>query len=221
MELDELRQAWQTLGHQLERQQDLQWQLLRDRKLDRLRGYLRPLVWGQVLQILLGIGLILLGIACWSRNSDVPALLATGIGVHVFGVVNIMLAGITLGRVSRIDYAAPVVSIQKQNAHLLQVYLRNSSGCGLAWWIMWLPVTMAFAGLARIDLAQQAPAYIWSGILVSVIGLAGTWFYLHRSQRRRSANGQATQVDANAGDGGDGIRRGQRLLDELARFERE
>lgn len=221
MELDELRQAWQTLGHQLERQQHMQWQLLRDRKLDRFRGYLRPLVWGQVAQILLGIGLIVLGIACWSRNSGVPTLFATGIGVHVFGVVNIMLAGITLGRLTRIDYAAPVVSIQQQNARLLEAYLRNSSVCGLAWWIMWLPVTMAFAGLARVDLAHLAPSYIWSGLVVSVIGLAGTWFYLRRPKRGRTAAGPASPVDSRVGDGGDGIRQGQRLLDDLARWERE
>lgn len=221
MELEEFRQAWQTLGQQLERQQDLQWQLLRDRKLDRLRGYLRPLMWGQVLQILLGIGLIVLGVACWSRNSGVLSLFATGVGVHVFGVVNIMLAGITLGRIGQIDYTAPVVSIQRQNARLLQVYLRNGSVCGLAWWIMWLPVTMAFAGLARIDLVQLAPSYIWSGIAVSVVGLAGTWFYVRRSRRHRTAAGRAPPVDARTGDGGDGIRRGQRLLDELARFERD
>lgn len=221
MELDELRQAWQTLGQQLERQQDLQWQLLRDRKLGRLRGYLRPLVWGQVLQILLGIGLIVLGVACWSRNSGATTLFAVGIGVHVFGVVNIMLAGITLGRASRIDHAAPVLSIQKQIAQLLQVYLRNSSLCGLAWWIMWLPVTMAFAGLARIDLAMQAPSYVWSGIVISLVGLAGTWLYMRRSGQRGIAGAQASTDDYRAGDGSDGIRRGQRLLDELARFERD
>src|SRR5690606_41590344 len=100
MELDELRQAWQTLGQQLERQQDLQWQLLRDRKLVRLRGYLRPLVWGQVLQILLGIGLIVLGVACWSRTSGAATLVALGSGGRVLGGGNTMRAGIPPGRAS-------------------------------------------------------------------------------------------------------------------------
>ena len=221
MELDELRQAWQTLGQQLERQQDLQWQLLRDRKLVRLRGYLRPLVWGQVLQILLGIGLIVLGVACWSRNSGAATLFAIGIGVHVFGVVNIMLAGITLGRASRIDHAAPVLSIQKQIAQLLQVYLRTSSVCGLAWWLMWLPVTLAVAGLARIDLTVQAPAYVWSGLAVSVVGLVATWAFLRRADARHRADAATPGEGKPLGDGADGIRRSQRLLADLARFERD
>ena len=50
MELDELKAAWQVLGDRLERQEAIQWQLLRDRKLDRVRASVRPLVWGQALQ---------------------------------------------------------------------------------------------------------------------------------------------------------------------------
>ena len=42
MELDELKQAWQTLDRHLARQHDLQWQILRDRKLDKVRDHLRP-----------------------------------------------------------------------------------------------------------------------------------------------------------------------------------
>ena len=213
MELDELKQAWQTLDRRLARQHDIQWQLLRDRKLDKVRGHLRPLIWGQVMQVLLGIGLILLGVGCWSRNPDAPVLFATGIAVHVFGVVNIILAGMTMGRIAGIDYSAPVLTIQKQSARLLQVYLINGNVCGMSWWVAWLPVTMAFAGLAGIDLARQAPGFISIGIAVGAAGLVATWYYLRWSQRRAA--------DGDVGDGGDGIRRSRRLLDEIARFESE
>ncbi|MCR6662049.1 MAG: hypothetical protein NVV60_02600 [Luteimonas sp.] len=222
MELDELKQAWQSLGHKLERSEAIQWQLLRDSKLDKVRRSLRPLYWGQAMQILLGIGLVVLGIACWSRNVDATVLFATGISVHVFGVVNIIMAGITMGLIAGIDYSAPVVAIQRQNARLLRTYLLNGNVCGLSWWIMWLPVTMAFAGLGRVDLSQQAPTYIWSGIAVSALGLAGTWLYYRRLESRAAAGAQShTTALRKVGDGADGIRRGQRLLDEIASFERE
>ncbi len=222
MELDELKQAWQSLGRQLERHDAIQFQLLRDSKLDRARRTLRPLYWGQAMQILLGVGMVVLGIACWSRNTDVPTLFATGIAVHAFGVVNIIMAGITMGLISSIDYNAPVVKIQKQNARLLQFYLLNGNVCGMSWWFMWLPITMAFAGLGRIDLAQQAPSYIWSGIVVSVVGLAGTWLLIRRSKKRAAAGAQPTATGrCTVGDGADGIRRSQHLLDEIARFEQE
>ena len=43
MELDELRHAWQALGRQLEQQGAVQRELLRERRLERMRRGLRPL----------------------------------------------------------------------------------------------------------------------------------------------------------------------------------
>lgn len=219
MELDDLKLAWQTLGSQLERQQYMQWQSLRAQALDRARSQLSPLLWGQVAQVLLGIGLVVLGIACWSRAPGATSLLfANGIAVHVFGVLNIILAGITIGQARNIDYSAPVLEIQRRNARLLRVYLLNGNLCGLAWWMLWMPVTIAFASLAWIDLTRQAPGFIWSGLVVSVAGLVATWCYLRRPGGRRAVR---TDTHGSVGDGGDGIRRAQRILDEVARFERD
>ncbi len=106
MELDELKHAWQALGRQLERQEAIQWQLLRERKLERVRHGLRPLVWGQVLQMLLGLGLIALGVACWTGNAGVPGLFWSGVLVHAFGVAHVALApqGLVLLRTDHAGY---------------------------------------------------------------------------------------------------------------------
>ena len=215
MELDDFKAAWQTLDARLAQQNRLQLELLRGQKQVQARRNLRSLVGGQILQILLGIGLIVLGVACWSHNPDAITLFATGIAVHVFGVANIILAGITLGQIARIDYAAPVMVIQKQFARLLRSYLLNSYVCGFGWWLMWMPVTMAFAGIWGIDLARQAPPFLWSGIAVSVLGMVATCWWVSRGTR--------DQRDplARMDDGADGIRRSLRLVDELEGFERE
>ena len=55
MEADELKSAWQSLDRRLSQQNDIQLALLRDHKLERARGGLRPLIVGQVLQMLLGV----------------------------------------------------------------------------------------------------------------------------------------------------------------------
>ncbi|MGY1519887.1 hypothetical protein [Luteimonas sp. A482] len=220
MELDELRQAWQTLGHQLERQQDLQWQLLREHRLDRVRGQLRPLLWGQVLQLLLGIALIMLGVACWTRNTDVPGLLASGLLVHAVGLMTAVMAAMTITFSASIDYSAPVLRIQKKMATLLRLQALNSGLCGAPWWIMWLPVVLAFAGLGEVDPAAGTPAWIAASLAVGIAGLLGTWAWAAwRTKRAGRASADGTGCRSN--DGSDGIRRGQRLLDELARFERE
>ena len=220
MELDELKQAWRTLGEQLARQQDLQGQLLREQRLQHVRGRLRPLLWGQALQLLLGIGLIVLGVACWTRNLEIPGLLASGVLVHAFGVMTAVMAALTIVLAAGIDYAAPVLRIQKRLAMLLRLQACNSSLCGLPWWIMWLPVVVAFAGLGDLDPAAGTPTWIAGSLAVGVAGLAATWAWVAWSARRARIV-EADGPGCRAGDGSDGIRRGLRLLDELARFERE
>ena len=220
MELDELKQAWQTLDRHLARQHDLQWQLLRDRKLDKVRGHLRPLFWWQAVQVLLGIGLILLGVACWTRNTDVPALLVSGLLVHAFGVATAAMAGITLGLAGNVDYSSPVLKIQKQMARLLRFYKLNADLCGAPWWIMWLPIVVALGGLRPLDPAAGASSWLVGSAIGGSVGLLGTWAWaLWTCRRQRDV--PAGDEPANCADGGDGIRRGRRLLDEIARFERD
>lgn len=218
MEPDELKLAWQSLERRLAQHDTLQLQVLRERKLDTARRGLRPLFWGQVLQFLLGIGLIALGVACWTRNTGVPGLLVTGILVHAFGVLNVAAAGITLGLQASIDYAAPVLAIQKRLALLLRVQSINTVACGLPWWIMWVLVVVAFAALRPLDPQAGTPGWIWLNLAVGVAGLLGTWglaLWRRRSPASSEADGK------QRADGTDGICKSQRILDEIARLERE
>ena len=152
MELDELKIAWQSLDRRIDQQNRLAWADLRERKLEKARVGLRPLYWGQVLQSVLGIPVVLLGVATWSRNLDVTSLLIAGLMVHAYGVLMIALGGRTLWLINRIDYAAPVVAIQKQLAELRRFYVLGGMIAGLPWWFLWMPFMMALVGLAGVDL---------------------------------------------------------------------
>lgn len=215
MELDELKQAWQALGRQLERQDAINFQLLRETKLEKARRSLRRLFWGQALQILLGVGLLLLGLVCWSRHPDIPGLFATGILIHAYGVAHIALGSLTMGLIAHIDYSAPVLKIQKQLTTLQRFHTLNAAVCGLPWWIMWLPVVAAFAGLGQHDPAAGTPLWIWISLGIGVAGLLGTWLYYWLAPRRARA-----ELD-DLHDGCDGIRASRRIVDEIARFERD
>lgn len=217
MELDDLKAAWQALDARLARQDRLQLELLRERRLDATRRALRGLYVGQWLQLLLGVGLVVLGVACWTRNTDVPGLLATGLAVHAFGVLTAVLAGLTLGLAATVDYAAPVTTIQRQLARLQRFYAFNASACGAPWWVMWLPVVVAFAGLGNTPPVAPAPAWIAWSFWAGIVGTLGTWAW-DWLRRERTGPGD---LGANRCDGADGIRRGRRMLEELARFERE
>jgi hypothetical protein len=220
MELDDFKSAWQSLDRKLERDHGLQKRLFLELRLDKTRSSLRPLAFGQVMQMLLGIALIVLGVACWKRNVEVPGYLVSGILVHAFGVVNVAFAGITLCLIGSIDYAAPVLAIQKRLALLQRFYAFGAVICGLPWWIMWLLVVIAFAGLGSHSASVDAntPAWIWMTLAVCLLGLVGTWWFYRWSQRAGHPRLAKAMRDTVIGTS---LRKAQAQLDELERFEKE
>lgn len=216
MEPDDLKSAWRSLEARMARSDAVQLALLRDTRMSRAKRQLLPLKVGHWLQLELGLGLIVLGVACWTRNTDVAGLLIAGIAVHAFGVLTVLSAAAMLVLAIRIDYAAPVLTIQRQLAALLRVHAFNASVCGAPWWVMWLPVVVAFAGLGDARTSGATPAWIAWSLVIGGIGLAATWIYAWRNRARLLAR---TDGPINCADGADGIRRSQRLLDEIAAFE--
>jgi len=215
MELDDLKSAWQSLDRRLQLDNALRLDDLRERRLDKARGNLRPLLFGMAVQALLGIGLVVLGVACWHRNMDVPGLLLTGIVLHAFGVLNVAFAGIVTGLAASMDYAAPVLAIQKRLHLLLRLQVLNSNACGAPWWIVWVLVVIGFAGLSAGHAAGPTPTWIWISLGFGLVGMLATWAWTARAARKREG------LYARMDDGGDGIRRSLHLLDEIERFERE
>ena len=219
MEFDDMKAAWQTLDRRLEQQHALNLQLFRDSRADKARSGLRPLFWGQIAQIIFGVLMILLGVSTWSSQREVVGLFFSGIIVHVYGVLAIMFAGITLGMIQRLDYAAPVLTIQKQLARLRGFYIRSGMIIGLSWWLFWIPfVASLFAWLAGVDFYANMGAAIGWCIASGVVGLLGTWAF-HRWAQRSGRTRLREAMDSNMT--GSSLRRAQSILDEIRRFEKE
>ena len=214
MELDDLKAAWQTLDARLARHDRLQLELLRERRMDRARRNLRPLLVGMILQALLGIGLVVLGVACWKQNLDVPGMLAAGIALHAFGILHVAFAGMVIGLAATLDHAAPVLSIQKRLRLLLRLQVLNSNACGAPWWIMWVVVVIGFAGLSPVHAGDGTPAWIRISLAIGAVGTIATWIWSARATR--TPGSLRDRLD----DGADGIRRNLRLFDDLEEFER-
>lgn len=215
MDLDDLKSAWQALDRRLQLDNALRLHDLRERKLGKARGNLRMLLVGMLLQAMLGIGLIVLGVACWRANLHTPGLLLTGIVLHVAGIAHVALAGLVAGLATTVDYAAPVLAIQKRLRLLLRVQVFNSNACGLPWWILWVLVVVGFAGLDPQRPVGPTPAWIWVSLALGIVGMVATWAWSVR------AAGKPRPVNARVDDGADGIRRSLRMLDDLEGFERE
>lgn len=216
MELDELKAAWQTLDRRLQQRNAIDLELARERKLGRMRASLRPLFLGQVLQMLFGLFWVVLAVPYWSLHLEHPLLFTMGIIVHAYGVACIMLAGITLGKVGRIDPTQPLVAVQKRMATLRRTYIINGTVTGLSWWLFWMPATtVIFGWLGAVQTGLTALFYL-PGTLLGIAGLLATWWFHHWSRspkRPRLAKAMESSVIGNS------LQKAQRLLDEIREFE--
>jgi hypothetical protein len=223
MEPDDLKLAWQTLSRRLERHEALHTHVLLEQRKQKALGSLRPLFWGQVVQTLFGIPFILLASLLWIHGGQsgggLPwTTIAAGIVVQLYGIATIAMAGQTLLRIREIDYAQPIVDIQKRLATLRRTYIVNGMLAGLPWWFLWVPLLMVLAGLGGDDLFARAPSVVWVGLGVGAAGLAATaWF--HRWARNPARPRLAKAVEDSVTGGS--LRRAQAQIDEVARFEAE
>lgn len=218
MELDDLKSAWQSLDARLERQYVLDRQLLWDHRIEGARRHLRPLWWGQLAQMLFGLACVLLGASCWNMHGDQWPFLLAGITVHVYGVATMIAGGITLGLVSRIDYGAPVLEIQKQLAKLRRFYVGSGAAVGLAWWVLWVPFVMALSGLdGTADAGAWRQPWVYWSLGFGVAGLLATlWF--HRWARSPERPRLARMMEESVTGGS--LLRARARLEEIERFER-
>ncbi len=219
MELDELKSAWQTLDRRLDQHDRINLLLLTEQRVAKARSRLRPLFFGQLVQILSGLLMIALGVSVWSSHREVPSLLISGLIVHVYAVATIIVAGITLGMIASINDAAPVLEIQKRLARLRTFYIRSGMAIGLAWWLFWIPfVTALFHWMAGVNFIERAPSVAVFGTVIGVVGLFATWLihrWAHNPQRPSLAKFLDTSLT------GSSLREAREQLDVLSEFERE
>jgi hypothetical protein len=217
MELDDFKSAWQTLDQRLQLNNSLKLHELRERTLAKTRSSLRPLFWGQVMQILLiGIPSIALAALLWMSKPEFASVIAAGVVLHAYGVLTIIGAGVVLGQLAKIDHAAPVVDIQKQLARTRTLYVRSGMVAGLPWWFLWVVILMVLVGLGDVDLLAKAPSLVWGALGIGAAGLVGTWWF-HRWARRPERAEFGRKMDDTLTGGS--LRRAMAQLQEVQRFE--
>jgi len=162
---------------------------------------------------------VVLSAAFWSQHRQEMHLFIAGVALHVYGVATIIAGGVTLGALSRIDYAAPVLAMQKQLAGVRKIYVISGMCVGLPHWVLWVPIVMMFFKAAfGADLYLKLPYFIWINLGVGIAGLLATWWF-HHWARHPNRPRLAKLVDASVT--GASLRRAQSLLDEIGQFERD
>lgn len=221
MELDDMKLAWQALDRRLARQQAIHLQLYRDGRLDQLRRRLRPLALGLALQIPLGVALMLWGIGFWSTHLGDARSMACGIAMQAFGTLAAIVPGRTLAMVLGLDYAAPVLEIQRRIAGLRAWRVKVEAPLfAVLGSVIWIPALLMLAqsagDRAGVNLWDHVrPGFVvWmvSSALVSLAVVAGAYLLLRRlGLLRWLANRLA----------GTAVQRAEAELEAVLRFERE
>jgi hypothetical protein len=215
MELDDLKLAWQTLDRRLQQQNALGFQLLKNSRTDNARRGLRPLAWGQALQILIGAAGMLVFAPYWVEHRHEPALLLCGLVLHAYCLGLVIVGAVVEARIAAIDYAAPVLAIQRQLLALRRAYVIGGMIVGLPWWFIYVPLLIV---LGDGRMLADAPWVVAIQLVIGALGLLGTWWF-HRWANRPERAEFGRKLDDSAAGGS--IRRAQAALDELAAFERD
>ncbi len=156
-------------------QQELAGRMLLTRRqlMERVERSLQPLFWGQVIQVLLGVALVVLGAQCWAPNTQIPHRVASGAILHIYGVLVIAQSLWVCTRIRRIDYSKSVADVRKKLDSLRSGYLRAGVLIGFVWWLMWIPVTVAIG----FD-AVMHPNSLYPSLVVGVLGFGvSLWLY--------------------------------------------
>ena len=215
LELDDLRRSWQALERKLEAQHALNLELATETRVDKAKARLRPVLIGQVLQAAIGIACTVFFARFWLAHLDEPAALVSGLLMHAWSVALVVSAVTELLLVVRINYAQPVLVIQKYLGVLQYWRTRMAQLLGLAFWVLWLPLVEVL--LKHFNGADIAGWFLWANVAVGVAGLVGTlWGFRHL---RRRGHRFADAIDAD--NAGCGVRSAQALLADIRRFEAE
>ena len=217
-ELDDLKAAWQTLNRNLERQHALTLHQVRKRKMTRFRSGLRTLVAGQVIQLICGAILAGLSARFWITHPGTPHLAMYGLLLHAYGIMFIAFAVRDLVLIRQIDYAAPVVAIQKQIAALRAWHLRAGVWFALVGSFIWAPSVLAIFYWFGVDLWAADPNVKYWFIVNDFVCLGLTYMLVCWLRLRR----QSRLTNYLQGElAGRSVNRAQAMLDEIARFEQE
>jgi hypothetical protein len=148
--------------------------LTRRELMDRVEKSLRPLFRGQLLQMLIGVALILLGAQCWAQNTQVPHRFVNGVIVHVYGVIMIISAVVVCVRIKQVDYSKPVDQIRSKLDRVRSLRVFLGPIIGFAWWLLWIPLFVA-VGFDAVVLYRNS---LLPSLVIGIVGLVvSLWLY--------------------------------------------
>lgn len=187
MELDELKASWRSLDRRVDRLAEMNLALLGNAQKRKARWRLLPILLGSLFNIVFGGWLISVFARFWIAHLDTPSAVIAGVALHVFCIGGVIMAVMQLLLVTRINFASPVLVIQRYLALLQAWQARSFYWVWLGAWLLWPALLVAGAmALARVDLWAVAPGLVLVNLAAGcAVALASVLF--HRRARRPSS----------------------------------
>lgn len=220
MELDDLKLALGRLDARLDEQVAVNTAVARRDARTRLQDSLEPLARAQTRQIVLGVVTAFIGVAAWHGSGEAMGTpFLSGLVLHAYGIALIIFAAIARTLLGRVNWAGPVLGIQRRLARVRRAHIVAGIVVGLSWCVLWIPAWIALAYvLWDIDIAAPSPAaWLWltagGFALMGAVGLLHGWA---RTTGRTAITGGFVSAFT-----GEPLGRALAELDDIRRFERD
>lgn len=219
MELDDLKTAWRELDQRLDDSHALNLRVLRELKLDKTRSALRRLAVLPLTDLLVdGIGALLLG-SFLAGNLYVAKYAIPALVLQAAALLLLAASIRQLLRIARIDWAAPVVQIQRDLLELKAERIRTTQATLLFAPLLWTPLAIVAAkGLAGFDLYLLGPEVIAANLAFGLAVIPLVLWVARRFAGRLSPHLLQRLADDVAGRS---LATALGHLEEIARFEDE
>jgi hypothetical protein len=190
MELDELKTSWQNLDRRVDRLTETNLALLGDAQKRKARWRLLPVFVGALFNIAVGGWLVSVFARFWVAHLETPSAVISGIALHVFCVGGIIMGVMQLLLVTRINFAGPVLVIQRYLALLQAWEARSFYWAWMGAWLLWPALLVAGAmALARVDLWAAAPGVVLVNLAAGVAVALVSVVFLRAARRPASRFG--------------------------------
>ncbi len=218
MELDKLQALWKTLDQKLDRNWQLNLEIIRKTNLDKARrkmnGLIRTISITLAFYALLASWFIHLTIQNWSS----PFVAGSFMIIAVWSLFLCFAAIRELTLITQIDYTSPILELQKKLSHIRLMILRHLR---ILVWILpfsFVFVILFFKLLFGIDIAANAPLdwIIWNNVICLVLFVPlSLWLYKRLSPQNAD---KAWMQKALKGSGSQ-LTDALELLKEIREFE--
>lgn len=221
MELDDMKTAWRELDRRIDAGAEVDRRIWKELKLEQTRSTLSWLAGWPLLELVIDILAVLLVGAFLAGHIHAARYAVPAIMLQVAAILKLSATIRQLAMIARIDYAAPVVAIQRQLAALRALRGRTTMWIFLLALLLWTPLAIVGAkALLGLDLYRAfGPLWIALNVAlgVAVIPLA-IWIARRHAGWFRNSRVMQQLADDIAGRS---LTRATGHLDEITRFEDE